>query len=356
MRNELMQDLVRDQGLSPKKLKIAIDTGKALTKSLYKDATGREICDKFPSAIGIVSGNVSFNKEKPFRCSLLPGEYYIDAPRLCNITTTNDNEKNGAGQSISADNHDREIVTLGACLSIVKAMKALDTQYAIVDVAIGMPITEYLSNKDKGQYFQSILPVGKPVRCSYGGNTYIFTVNRFKVCPETLSAFVANSGNEKGNLILVDIGGNNIQFICSNGGNIDFDPTKTFTDKGGVNSFVRKLAVLMKQKQIEPVGAFNEIMGWLEKPKTIPASFGDAWKDRFTDLGKSQKAAYYATINKAFDPIHGIYSDEISRGYKIYYTGGGSLLLKDEIKADPAAQVFDGGEYANVKGFYKLLR
>ncbi len=356
MMNKMMQDLSKDRRSGPVGIKIAIDTGKALIKSTFKGPDGRMVNNKFPAAIGIADGNNTFNKVKPFKCSLFDRHYYMNTPGLCNITTTNDNQKNGTGNSIGTDNHDREIVTLGACLSIVMAMKAWGVYSATIDAALGMPVTEFIASQNQDAYFKSILPVGVPVRCIYEGALYEFRIRKSGVFPETLAAFYANKGNNMGNIIVVDIGGNNIQFVCSNNGNIDFNPTKTFTDKGGVNSFVRRLSLLMKQNQIEPVGSFTEIMGWLMNPKSIPATFGADWKERFTDLVKKEKAAYFATINEYFNLINGNYTDEMRRGYRVCYTGGGSILLKDEIKADKRALLFEGGEFANVTGFYKLFR
>ena len=356
MMTKMMQDLNRDRRSGSVEIKIAIDTGKALIKSTFKGPDGQMVMNKFPATIGIADGNNTFNKVKPFKCSLLGRDYYMNAPGLCNITTTNDNQKNGTGRSTGAGNHDREIVTLGACLSIVLAMKAWGVYSAVIDAALGMPVTEYIGAQNHDAYFKSILPIGIPIRCTYEGIRYDFRINKSGVFPETLAAFYANKGNDMGNIIVVDIGGNNIQFVCSNNGNIDFNPTKTFTDKGGVNSFVRRLSLLMKQNQIEPVGSFTEIMGWLMNPKSIPATFGDDWKNRFTDLVKAEKAAYFAAINEYFNPINGNYAEEMRRGYMVCYTGGGSILLKNEIRADKKASLFDGGEFANVTGFYKLFR
>ncbi len=114
-------------------------------------------------------------------------------------------------------------------------------------------------------------------------------------------------------MILVDIGGNNIQYVCSTNGVINFDREKTFTAKGGVNTFARRIHTMMEQNQIEPVGSVVEITGWLADPKSIP------------------------------------------KGYAVCYTGGGSILFKNEIKASGGI-VSDGKEYANVMGFFKMCR
>ena len=47
--------------------------------------------------------------------------------------------------------------------------------------------------------------------------------------------------------------------------------------------------------------------------------------------------------------------EEIIRGYAVCYTGGGSILFKNEIKTNGGI-VSDGREYVNVMGFFKMCR
>ena len=353
----LQHNTYKDTKEEVNKLRIAIDTGKAYTKSCYRDNEGNEITDKFISAIGIVSKNpVRASDDKAFKCDLFRDGYYIDVPGLCDITPTSDNEKNGSGLSTGENNHDREIVTLGASLSIVKAMKRLGMNRASVDMAIGAPITEYVKpSMNKLAYSNSIIPLNRWIECRYEGITYNFIVKRSIVCPETISSFYFNGGTDKGNMILVDIGGNNIQYVCSTNGVINFDREKTFTAKGGVNTFARRIHTMMEQNQIEPVGSVVEITGWLADPKSIPKGYANNWKERFRELVETEKKEYFGRISRNFDTVNGNYKDEIIRGYAVCYTGGGSILFRNEIKASGGI-VSDGREYANVMGFFKMCR
>ena len=337
---------------------IAIDTGKALTKSYYRkqeeDGKLVGICDKFPSAIGMANINTTGDRVKPFSTSLLEHSYYVGIPGLCNITPTEDNEKNGTGNTGNeSGNHDREIVTLCAAQAICRAMRDLGIRNAYVNVAIGMPITEFSMCKDHRRYFESILPANKPIDCTMDGVRYMFIIRKHIVCPETLSAFINNDGGSYGNTILVDIGGNNVQFICYSDGHINYDNNKTTTVKGGANNLIRRVSEQMVIKQVEPVGSYSEIMHWIIDPKSI--KFGDKWKERFSEIVTSEKIAYLNRVNDVFNTVSGKYKDEILRGYKVCYTGGGSVLLKNEIKSIKGAIIFSGGEYANVKGFYEML-
>ena len=356
-----MQEIRRDiqQNMENKipQLKIAIDTGKAFTKSCYKGTGGAIVCDKFASAMGIIpEDSIQSRNNHMFYCEALRGYFYIEDPELCDITPTSDNEKNGSGLSTGESNHDREIAVLGICLSIMKAMKNLGIYQANVDLAIGAPLSEYEKViTDEEGYFKSLLPVRRAIKCRYEGVVRMFTITSFGVYPETLSSFSLNKGEELGNMILVDIGGNNIQYICATNGQINFDREKTFTSKGGVNNLARRIRTLMIQDQIEPVGSIVEINGWLSDPKTIPTGYGSTWKQRFKDLIESEKKCYFKEISSIFDPVRGNYREEIQRGYRICYTGGGSVLLKNEIKAG-GGKVLDNGEYANVMGFYGLFR
>ena len=357
MINEARDDIQKNMEIATNSFKIAIDTGKAFTKYCYKDPDGKIRCQKFVSAMGTVPDNVlKADSNKTFFCGALKDNYYVDIPELCDITTTSDNEKNGSGLSTGESNHDREIAILGMCLSIVKAMKDLGIYNTSVDIAIGAPLTEYEKvTRDEEAYFKSLLPVGRAIKCRYEGTAYMFTVNRFAIFPETLSSFMLNNCTELGNMILVDIGGNNIQYICSTNGQISYDKSKTFTSKGGVNNFVRRIRTLMIQDQIEPVGSFVEISAWLADTKSLPSKYGNNWKERFLKLVKEEKKEYFRDISRIFDPTGGNYRDEMLRGYKVYYTGGGSILFKDEIKTN-GGTILNNGEYANVMGFFGMLK
>ncbi len=335
-------------------INIAVDTGKALTKFCYKTDDGTEKLGKFPSAIGMADGDASYNKTKPFYCGPFQKSYFIDAPGLCNITTTDDNAKNGEGRSVGEqNNHDKEIVAVGTCLAICKAMKDYKANNALIHIALGMPISEYFKTSNKRMYFETILPLDTLIKCVYDGEEYDFTITEFVVCPETFSAFLFNGGKEKGNMILVDIGGNNKQFIRYGDGAVSTDENLTFTDKGGVNDFIAKLITLMKSAELVKSATFAEVQDWLMCPKKIP--YNDEWRDAFNKLVSNEKIKYFNSIHAEFDPVNGRYKDEIARGYKVYYTGGGAEFLKDEIKATENASLFPGGEYANVKGFYSFL-
>lgn len=354
MMKEILSDINENMKDTTQTIKIGIDTGKALIKGYSKDDHGNEIKTRFPASIGIADGDVSYDKTSPIYCSLLEKSYYMDAPGLCDIATTEDNEKNGSGMSVGKHNHDQEIVTLGACLTICKVMKHMSLTRANVCIATGMPISEYYRNSDQLKYFVSILPVNEPVKCVYEGVEYTFTVIDFVLCPETISAFICNSKNRDEDMIIVDIGGNNVQYVLYGNGTISNDRSLTYTDKGGVNGFIRRLITLMKQEQLIKSSTLSEVQGWLMNPKSIPYR-DNIWRERFNNLVCSEKIRYLNAINAVFDRVNGTYRDEIARGYKICYTGGGAVFLKNEIKSNKNAMIFSGDEFANVMGFYGFL-
>ncbi len=100
--------------------------------------------------------------------------------------------------STGENNHDRKIVTLGASLSIVKAMKRLGMNRASVDMAIGAPITGYVKpSMNKLEYSNSIIPLNRWIECRYEGITYNFMVKRAIVCPESISYFISMAEQAK---------------------------------------------------------------------------------------------------------------------------------------------------------------
>ena len=364
-KEELMYQILNGLENKIPTLNVAIDTGKAFTKYYHKklvDGKLQGITDKFPSAIGkACDDEMGANTALPFSTNI-PGKdipYYIDDPALCNIATTDDNEKNGMGRLSGKDsNHDGEISTLCACLAICKVMDANNTRTADVNVALGMPISEFFKHPDKDsqqKYFETILPIDKTIMCSKNGETYSFTIRKNAVCSETYAAFINSNGNENRNCIVVDIGGNNIQFICFTDGRVITDDYKTTTVKGGANKLVRMIIDAMNVAQFDPY--FYKpamIMSWLSDPSKITLAKDDA--KLFNEIVSKNKETYFnSIINDYFNTASGKYANEIRRGHKIAFIGGGSVLLKDRITKVKNAIILGGGEYANVKGFYDCL-
>ncbi len=340
MMSDVLKDIEKTMGNEAITLNIGIDTGKGFTKSFYEkrgeDGKKFGVTNKFPSAIGIPNANRTYDKVHPLSVSFLKEDFYVGIPELCPITPTEDNEKNGEGNTKGESyNHDGEIVSLCACRAICDALKGIGERRANVNVAIGMPISEYNLKKDKREYFETFLPIGTPISCTYDGVRYDFTVRNWKVCPETFAAFSSDNYKDYGNLVLVDIGGNNRQYIVFADGRVNTDSTKTMTDKGGVNKLVKRIYDEAVTQQLEPAPrSLTEVQSWMLNIKNISFKPSEMFLRKFNNIVSTEKAKYLNQINDAiFNPVTGRFKDEVARGYKIIYTGGGSVLLKDEIKA-----------------------
>lgn len=354
---------------------IAIDTGKSHTKEIYQkvNENGQTVTvkKKFPSAIGFANEDTSADVVKPFRTSLLSNKGYYVGEADCDITPTEDNQKDGTGNTAGMENnHDREIVTLCACKAICDAMCDLGITQANVDVALGMPISIFSTCTNQREYFENILKIGVPITCDYPvkdsktGKYSIkkltFTVRKHKVCPETFSAFESTEAGICGeNIVFVDIGGNNIQYITQSHGKVNYDPNKTRTETGGANVLLQNILDKMREDQLNPRPETRaELQTWLLNPRDIDFEVTDMWKEKFDRIVTDEKRSYFKEINKVFALDKGRFKDEMARGYKIIYTGGGAVLLKDEIRAlSDANKKFNslGGEFSNVIGFYKSV-
>ena len=233
------------------------------------------------------------------------------------------------------------------------AMEAYGVHSAYIRAVMGLPIIElnkYISAKDGlAKYFENILPINKEIVCSYKGEEYKFTITEGHMFPETLSAFFYGRGS--GRLILVDIGGNNVQYVLSTDTGINNDDTLTFTDKHGVNEFLDNLLTAEEGVDVLDKTVVTKAMlqEWLTDPAQNPLT-GDERK-RFDDCYKKSAKEY---LNKfIFETLNRKYEKYIKFNYKVAYTGGGSLLFKDILGED---RLLPGGEFANVKGFFDSIK
>lgn len=344
-------------------LKVAMDIGKSDTKVACGETEIRSAF-KFPTVIDAPNVFTMYGASDLFSTSLItdkgdkdkeiPRSYFVGTTG-CKIHTTTDNAKDGRGGT-KENNHDKEIAILCGSLGICMAMEAHGVHTAYIKAAMGMPIIEfskYQNIKDGlTKYFGNILPIGREVVCSYNGEEYRFTITEGRMFPETLSAYLYGQSfnNETRRLILVDIGGNNIQYVLSTDTGISDDETLTFTDKHGVNEFLDNLLTAE-----EGVDALNKkavskamLQEWLTDPTQNPLT-GDKRK-RFDDCYKKAAKEYLET--NIFDVLKRKYADYREYNYKIIYTGGGAMLFKNILGE---GRLLPDGEFANVKGFYSLI-
>lgn len=358
---------------------MAVDTGKGDIKAVYEH-NGEIIKEKITSTIGYPdpdSDLSDYGSTKPVKVTIPNGkrlkvyECFMDIPGLCNIGTTNANAKNGMGEYANdPNNHDNEIATVGICVMICKMMKRCNVTSANVPLATGLSLGGYFDlgregQKDKNahrKYFETILPVGEEVAVEYEGIEYRFTITDFLLRPETLSAFLYLGGKSVPNLVLVDIGGNNVQFVLYKDGQVVNNDALTYTDKGGINYFIKQYLIPAAKKvelidEIEP--SIGNVQSWIADPDK---SFYDpADVEKFKKAMAMAKPEYLDFINKDFnDKIGGKYKSYLKAGFPVYYIGGGALLLVNEISKINGfkASTFENcDEYANAMGYYhKLLK
>lgn len=189
-----------------------------------------------------------------------------------------------------------------------------------------------------------LLPVGQmPNRDKYikrlENNTFNFkingiprTINIFKVAvlPESYSAFYAIQDNIGSNeeVLIIDIGSRTVNYSSFINGKIE----KNFTERLGVLDFYNTV------KEIENANGEDYVDEDIERLINSNRIVVDSkiYKDFFRDI-----------LNRTKSKVN-------IKNYKVYFTGGGALLLRDYIQTHTPATVIDDAVFANVIGAHRL--
>lgn len=189
-----------------------------------------------------------------------------------------------------------------------------------------------------------LLPVGQmPNRDKYikrlENNTFSFkvngtprTINIFKVAvlPESYSAFYAIQDNVTSNddVLIIDIGSRTVNYSSFINGKIE----KNFTERLGVLDFYNTV------KEIENANGEDYVDEDIERLINSNRIIVDSkiYKDFFKDI-----------LNRTKSKIN-------IKNYKVYFTGGGALVLREFIQTNTPATVIDDAVFANVIGAHKL--
>lgn len=175
---------------------------------------------------------------------------------------------------------------------------------------------------------------GTTFNCVINGNPRTININKVAVLPEGYCGYYSFDENENKVLnedtLLIDIGSRTLNFAAFCNGKL-------------VESFTEKLGVFNLYSTI----------------KDIQNSTGTAYVEEDIErLIANNKINVDSRIYQDF------YDDVINRAkakvnietFKVYFVGGGALLLKDIIEANMTAVVHPEAQYANIIGAYRLCQ
>lgn len=209
--------------------------------------------------------------------------------------------------------------------SITKATNESD-----INLCLLLPIGQ-MPNKEK--YIKRL--ENNSFSFKVNGIARTININKVAVLPEAYSAFYAiqdvyinSEDNNSSEVLLVDIGSRTVNYASFINGKIE----KNFTERLGVLDFFNTV------KEIENANGADYIEEDIERlinSKRISVD-SSVYLDFFKDI-----------LNRTKSKIN-------IKNYRVYFTGGGALLLKDYIKANTPATVVDDALFANVIGAHKL--
>ena len=175
---------------------------------------------------------------------------------------------------------------------------------------------------------------GTTFNCIINGNPRTININKVAVLPEGYCGYYSFDENQNTVLnedtLIIDIGSRTLNFAAFCNGKL-------------VESFTEKLGVFNLYSTI----------------KDIQNSTGTAYvEEEIERLIANNKINVDSRIYQDF------YDDVINRAkakvnietFKVYFVGGGALLLKDIIEANMTAVVHPEAQYANIIGAYRLCQ
>ena len=199
----------------------------------------------------------------------------------------------------------------------------LATNESDINLCLVLPIVQIPNKNDMINKLR-----GTTFNCIINGNHRTISINKVAVLPEGYCGYY--SFDESEDTLVIDIGSRTINFAAFCNGKL-------------VESFTEKLGVFNLYSNI----------------KDIQNSTGTAYvEEEIERLIANNKINVDSRIYKDF------YDDVINRArakvnietFKVYFVGGGALLLKDIIETNMTAIVHPEAQYANIIGAHRLCQ
>lgn len=306
-------------------LKISIDSGKHTTKSFFKDSEGNIVKDAIPTKMSSTD-------------ELLP-----TSPNSYIVSMGGSNERYVLGASgIDYDYSTNKAIDLHRFAIYTLIHKyALNNQ--IVHLTIGCPLSIF-HNVEAREKYRNFIYGEKTISFTVNGETKQFILENVKVVPEGSGFLLKNSNIYQNRIVgIVDIGGLNLNGCIYN--KLVPDKSTYFTENKGSHILRNDLRIALNEEYGAELGdnIMEQVLadGYLKKFPEKSKAFIDNFYRAFLEVNikNSMKKKGWATD----------YMD-------IVFVGGGSLLLKEHIKAVfPNAIIAENAQWENVEGAYILL-
>ncbi|MDM5250086.1 ParM/StbA family protein [Lysinibacillus sp. G4S2] len=314
---------------------VAIDSGKYATKAImeYKEKTYilifrtkmQEVSD-----IGIDIQSNSFKVE-------LDGKQYL----LGDMVSENKSDFNLSKETL--------IHKLAIYTAIVELMKKANAYFhnVYLHVAVNVPITVYKNKTSKDSFKEYIENKNKTIYLRINDNAHVFNLNDLTICFEGMGLVFANTEEySKYTTAVFDIGGLNTTYCIFNGIQPNFNSMTV--SHLGINTLKARLEQELVQRYNKNVSA-NDLEQIIKK-------------GYFSHMGKIDEES-----REIIQKIKAVHLEQIlsyakQHDYtfnqdKIIFSGGGALLLQQEIQNSfPNATTVINPQFANVKSFLEIIK
>lgn len=236
-----------------------------------------------------------------------------------------------------------------------------------VMLVVGCPINLYANRQKREDYIRFMLnlpedhsaageelkDVKSVIELVVNGNPFTFTINRLLVVPETAGFLVKFEEDFLGrDVAVVDIGGLNVngavyQTVTNYNGNDKVDLLQmvgdsSFTLEDGGNIFANNLQDVLNKE-------YDAGISSMQMRRIIQQGYIRMDKEGSAELIKMHKRNFFSAIKQRMQG-----RKWSTKTLDFVFVGGGSLLFKEDILADPdfsEAIISDTAQWDNVEGF-----
>lgn len=314
---------------------IAIDSGKYATKAMmeYKGKTYIMIFRTKMQEVTDIGIDIQPNSYKVE----LDGKQYL----LGDMVSENRSDFNLSKETL--------IHKLAIYTAIVELMKKANAYFhnVYLHVAVNVPINVYKNKTSKDSFKDYIENKNKTIYLRINDNTHVFNLNDLTICFEGMGLVYANTLEySKHSSAIVDIGGLNTTYCIFNGVQPDFNSMTV--SHLGINTLKARLEQELVQKYNQNVSA-NDLEQIIKKGYF--SHMGKIDEESKVIIPKIKKAHLEQILSYAKQHDYTFNQD------KIIFSGGGALLLQQEIQNSfPNATTVINPQFANVKSFLEIIK
>lgn len=214
-------------------------------------------------------------------------------------------------------------------------------------VAVNVPISVYKSKYAKESFKNFVENSGKTIFFCLNDKVYNFDLTNVTMCFEGVGLTYANTDEyAKKTSAVIDIGGLNTTYCTFDGIQPDFNSMTL--SQFGINVLKAKLEQELVQRYNRNISA-NDLEQIIQRG--YMSFMGRMIEESVAVITQIKKQHFENIINYAKQHNYTFNQD------KVYFVGGGSLLLQTEILSlFPQATIIVNPQFANVKSFLEILK